>query len=817
MKTPENALRWWLDRFQAMASSSQNDILGFRGFLADFPQACRDALAQDPQVLAEWRNWLLQDGQTLIARHWVQDHYTRSWVLAWLDTWLYAAQLVFSQSSWASGGYPSHLPNEVQKYWQDNWQNKILADLPLPAKFFDDVVRFLVGGRPPARPVAWAVFPIVPQGLPDLTQAVLTRWELEKLGTADGPGQIFPDPAQVLIRPMKPDFLAAVSEAHRAAGPPGCLIRFRVNPVDPRDEAYLSAAALSGPSGSGALYVALRALGEGLVPEPGLAVSFAVQDWAAGAVGGLGLKARACARHGFRRLMVAEDFTPPADIDLEVVRVDSLDGAAAQALGLARRVQEYLGKLRDELDRTPWSDPTGSLIPVSRVAVEVRVLKKVVRPSGSDRGRLPEPRRYVDPELAPYYEAPGYVVDREEVAWADEMERVRRAVVLGAPGGGKSFLTRWAVLQLADRVQGALAQGQPLGETPLPVHIELPALARTPHSRAEDVIVQRLQELGAGQFAQGLVRLLKENDKAWLVLDALDQVPEDRWPAVEGWLRELEGWECRVVLTCRTARYTRDLIPWREVTEYELAPLDPDRVRALFERWFGADPGRDLWEKVKESPHLLDACRSPLVASIVCLVHQEQRVGPGVRRGDLYDQALRILIRQGWRRQNITGGNQELGWRVAILEEVAWQLFQSRPEANDFGQREVEQAMRTALRRLGYGRLKVDQLLAEFKAAGILHDEGWERGQARFSFLHRQFLEYLAGCALAQRAEKDWDRWRDLVDRKAWHPAWWEALVFMGWAMENPEPLLELLADRNRDDYFRHRLVLALRVLAERR
>jgi hypothetical protein len=56
------------------------------------------------------------------------------------------------------------------------------------------------------------------------------------------------------------------------------------------------------------------------------------------------------------------------------------------------------------------------------------------------------------------------------------------------------------------------------------------------------------------------------------------------------------------------------------------------------------------------------------------------------------------------------------------------------------------------------------------------------------------------------------------VDRKAWHPAWREALVFTGWALKEEvlKRLVGLLADPGRDDHFRHRLGLALRILAER-
>jgi hypothetical protein len=238
-------------------------------------------------------------------------------------------------------------------------------------------------------------------------------------------------------------------------------------------------------------------------------------------------------------------------------------------------------------------------------------------------------------------------------------------------------------------------------------------------------------------------------------------------------------------------------------------------VKTLFERWFGDGRAEALWEAVRGNPSLLDACRSPLIGSLACVVHRKLSAPAGTRRGDLYDRALQELIQLGWQRLRKGGDNWELGQRVLVLQQAAWRLFERHPEANDFGQREVEKALREAITELGY-RLTVRVLMKEFLESGIMQDAGRERGEVRLAFLHRSFVEYLAGCALAEKAEREWARWKKVLDSKAWHPAWWEALVFMGWAMRNPGPLLELLADRKRDDYFRHRLVLALRVLAER-
>lgn len=843
----QSELRRWLGELAA-DQLSHDLVRESVQLLARFPEACREALVRDISVIGEWRTWLsgarAASWSALLSQG---DEHRARWTLAWLDTLLEATQQVAAQASWKERSYPPGLPRSVAAYWSQHYRE--LAEFP--ELFWRDLVDLLVGTRTKVLQRAASTFPVVPEGIAGTGRGLLVRWELEAVeGAKQG---VFWDPSRVVVRAVRPDFMALLREAERAAG---CSrpVRVRVVPVDPRDENYLCLGWLSGPSGGGALYVGLRALEKGLQPEPGLAVSFALRDGRPEPVGRVEVKARACARHDCSRLVVAEDYSLPQDLMLEVVRVDSLEQAEAEALGLAAAIKDYLHQLRDSLDRTPWRSPSGELIRLTQIAVEPRVLKKAAprvpltekleegdqgpaqgrrhRSAGPshdrDRGRDPvpervppvprEPRRYRDPEVARYYEEPTQVEGREEVPWSAEAASVTRAVILGAPGGGKTFLSRWTVLCLAERATAELSGGRNLAELPVPVHVELPALARRLEVSGPPEPSLRDYLMGSGieaRHADQVVSLLRSNSQAWLVLDALDQVPEEAWPALREWLGKVEGWKCRLVLTCRTARYDREFIPWAQLSEYELAPLSPDRVRNLLRNWLGDRRGGALWEQVLSNRSLLEACGSPLVASLVCWIWQEGRAPAGFRRGDIYDRALQRLVQRGWERLGKSGSPVELGHRLAVLREAAWQLFRGQPDSNDFGQSEVEGALRAAVQELNYS-LSTDQLLREFLEAGILQEAGWEHGEARLSFLHRSFVEYLAGWALARKAEAAWDRWKPLVDRWAWDPAWWETIVFMGWAMRNPEPLLELLADRDRDDYFRHRLMLALRVLLER-
>ena len=93
-------------------------------------------------------------------------------------------------------------------------------------------------------------------------------------------------------------------------------------------------------------------------------------------------------------------------------------------------------------------------------------------------------------------------------------------------------------------------------------------------------------------------------------------------------------------------------------------------------------------------------------------------------------------------------------------------------------------------------------------------------GNDRFNptvvFLHRTFGEYLSARALARLANHgSWADVANLIDNLASVPTWREVILFLAGRLNDPSPLLELLADKSRDDEFRHRLALACECLAE--
>jgi hypothetical protein len=301
--------------------------------------------ARDPGSLEAWAQWLDSSGVDTFLGSVVSDAWVRTWQKAWLRVWVEAARGLLVSASWTDRTFLRGLPQELHEFYRQRFPD--LPDFSWEG-FWEDLVRRLLGTWISGRRRAGSVFPVVFRG----ESALPVRYEAEVLEGWDR-GEVFPDPMQVLVRPMKEDFLGAMKEAAQAAGLRES-VRVRVVPVNPHGENSLVLWGLEGPSGGGALYVALRSLREGLVPDSGLAITFAVQGGQPQPVGELDVKARGCARSGLSELMVAEDYTPPSDVRLSVVRIRDLREAEVHALGLARGVRAYLEGLMKSLDDTPW-------------------------------------------------------------------------------------------------------------------------------------------------------------------------------------------------------------------------------------------------------------------------------------------------------------------------------------------------------------------------------------------------------------------------------------------------------------------------------
>ena len=250
-----------------------------------------------------------------------------------------------------------------------------------------------------------------------------------------------------------------------------------------------------------------------------------------------------------------------------------LEGSAVRmSPGRRERELDYLDGLRYlQLLHTEKYTPLAGASQLTKV-IEPRSTKRVepvvMRPEflhtpwSRDRERQHETRRFEDA--------------------VDELLKIRRAVLLGEPGAGKTT-TLW---KLARRlVDDALDDPK----KPIPLLVRLGHWTKADQPLA-DFIAGELGELG-----EDWGDLVRET-RAALLLDGLNEIPPDQRKDKGRQVQNLAAEQPRamVVVTCREQDYTIDL----EFDRVAIAPLDPLRIREFVMRYLGDADGEALFWKL---------------------------------------------------------------------------------------------------------------------------------------------------------------------------------------------------------------------------
>ncbi|MFN9456756.1 MAG: NACHT domain-containing protein, partial [Acidobacteriota bacterium] len=156
---------------------------------------------------------------------------------------------------------------------------------------------------------------------------------------------------------------------------------------------------------------------------------------------------------------------------------------------------------------------------------------------------------------------------------------VRRAALLGAPGGGKSTTLRRLALELAERARRD-------GSAPWPVLVELGRWVGDEGLAA--FLAAERPECGVGV------------ERMVLLLDGLNEVPTGKRGAKAREVRAMAARAAALIVSCRAEDYTGELELGLDTLTLE--PLTPQRVRSALRQWAangggGAELGeRSFWE-----------------------------------------------------------------------------------------------------------------------------------------------------------------------------------------------------------------------------
>ncbi|VVJ23087.1 Uncharacterised protein [Amycolatopsis camponoti] len=391
---------------------------------------------------------------------------------------------------------------------------------------------------------------------------------------------------------------------------------------------------------------------------------------------------------------------------------------------------------------------------------------------------------------------------------ADRIEhvlpRTRRILLRGEAGSGKTTMLQWLAVQCASRQ----LQGVDGWAGLEPFLVRLRRFSQSPLPTPE----RFLDEVGrhiADEMPPGWVH--KRLRKGWAVVlvDGIDELPDERRREVRGWLRELVGAfpRARFVVTTRPAAVAPDWLRGEGFTEVRLQPMTPRDVRTFVKRWHAAMPaltdrGDALIAAIGARSAVRRLAENPLMCALLCALHQEGNGRLPDNRMELYDVALRMLLdsRDIERRIEATV-RLSLTEKLVLLRSLAYWLV--RNGHTDVPIPDAEARVAAKLRSMGQIDVTPHTVFRHLvDRGGVLR----EPVPGRIDFVHRTFQEYLAAQAAVEEddigvltANAHLDEWREVVVLAAGHahPAQRERLLdgILQWDADEQERLrLDLVA-----------------------
>lgn len=347
----------------------------------------------------------------------------------------------------------------------------------------------------------------------------------------------------------------------------------------------------------------------------------------------------------------------------------------------------------------------------------------------------------------------------------------RRVLLRGVAGSGKTTLVQWLAVTTAEQQLGE-GMSQLLGRVPF----VLPMRTLTRGGRGLPAPAEFLQAVGCPHTPPaGWVERVLLGGRGLLLIDGIDEVPEDEREPARRWLRQLAEefpgnfW----LVTARPSAVREDWLAREGFTDLTLSPMGREDIAAFVHRWHlaakaGQEQAEDLLEALRRRPDLARLATNPLMCSLMCALHHSRHGYLPRGREALYAAALRMLLEQRDAERKVrTPLELDAETQVLLLQRLAYWLIQN-------GRSELERADAIALldRALPSMPALADRCGADALYRHLLGRSGLltEPADGAVQFIHRTFQDYLgAKEAIESRdipllvANAHLDQWEDVI------------------------------------------------------
>ncbi|WP_433444647.1 NACHT domain-containing protein [Nonomuraea sp. CA-141351] len=386
---------------------------------------------------------------------------------------------------------------------------------------------------------------------------------------------------------------------------------------------------------------------------------------------------------------------------------------------------------------------------------------------------------YVSLETSRRMDHPAALISEGAKSIESLLKTSSRVFVRGQAGSGKTTLLQWLAVRAArDDFPAGLEEWRGLEPFFIPlrnyVDAQLPDASQ---------FVLHVGRHVADDMPEGWVGRVLAAGRGLILIDGVDELPEDQHERVRQWLHQLtiDYPNCRYVVTSRPGAVPSDWLAHSDIKSTMLAPMSGEAIKGFVRQWYAAVRSEiidaeeqsllkgyesDLIHEILTKRQLGNLATTPLLCALICALYRDRHAELPHDKMGIYDAALAMLERRDPERNIRQLGTLGRPERRLILQDLAFWLL--RNKLSDAAIDRVEQQIARTSSTLHKVTMTPQEIYRSLLVrSGLLQ----EPTVGTVGFIHRTFQEYLAA-----KSAVDGDSIEELLDH-ALDPQWSQTLV----------------------------------------